>query len=101
MLAIEIMANLFCGFAPGRSKEHKLGNPTVMTAWDIEAFTDHDRFDRLLNELCERVQANPPAPGIEEILLPGEIEYRTTEARKNSRMPVPAGLWEELQRLNE
>jgi LDH2 family malate/lactate/ureidoglycolate dehydrogenase len=100
MFAIEIMANLFCGFAPGRSKEHKLGNPVVMTAWDIEAFTDRERFNRLMEELCDRVKSNPPAPGFEEVLLPGEIEYRTAEVRKKTGIEIPDNLWQELEQLS-
>lgn len=100
MFAIEAMANLFCGFAPGMSKEHRLGNPVVMTAWNIEAFSAPERFDRLLGELCANVKSNPPIEGIEEVLLPGEFEYRTAQERQSSGIPLPEPLWEELKKLS-
>ncbi|MDA1068625.1 MAG: Ldh family oxidoreductase [Verrucomicrobia bacterium] len=99
MFAIELMANLFCGFAPGRSKEHKLGNPVVMTAWDIAAFTDRERFERLLEELCERVKSNPPAPGFKDVMLPGEFEYLNSLERIKTGIEIPNNLWTELQEL--
>jgi len=34
-----------------------------------------------------------------EILLPGEIEYRTECERKRSGIPLPAAVYEELVRI--
>ncbi|NET39619.1 MAG: Ldh family oxidoreductase, partial [Cyanothece sp. SIO1E1] len=82
-----------------KSTEHKLGNPTVMTAWHIEAFSTRERFDRLLEELCDNVKSNPPAEGYEDVLLPGEYEYRNTQHRIKEGIPLPESLWQELEDL--
>jgi uncharacterized oxidoreductase len=38
-------------------------------------------------------------PGVEEILLPGEIETRTAEARRRDGIDIPDETWRQLQAL--
>jgi LDH2 family malate/lactate/ureidoglycolate dehydrogenase len=99
MFMIEIMASLFSGFAPSSSSEFRVGNPTVMTAWSVEAFSDRDRFLRLVEETCEVTKNVRPAPGSNEVLLPGERELRTEEERRKDGIPLPASVWNELREL--
>jgi LDH2 family malate/lactate/ureidoglycolate dehydrogenase len=39
-------------------------------------------------------------PGADEILLPGEIEYRTEQERMRDGIPLPAAVFEELTRID-
>jgi len=38
----------------------------------------------------------PPAPGFEEVLVPGDPELRTRAVRKREGIPIPDDLWQQL-----
>jgi uncharacterized oxidoreductase len=98
-LVIEIVASLLCGFAPASSAEFQFGNPTLMMAISIEQFTTKERFERLVQELLENVKVTKPAPGFDEVLLPGELEQRTYAERSQNGIPVPDATWADLSKL--
>lgn len=98
-LMIEIIAALLADFAPTSSSEFRQGNPTVMIAVDIEAFTPRERFERLAREVMDRVKNVKPADGFDEVLLPGELEARAVAERTRSGIPLPDSVWQQLTAL--
>jgi len=98
-LMIEIMANLLAGSAPVSSPEYTPGNAALIMAWSIDAFTPPDRFQRLVAELLQRIKSSAPAPRVEEVLLPGELETRTLAQRSQSGIPIPEPTWQALLKL--
>ncbi len=98
---IEIMVNLLCGFAPAISREYKRGNPVVMTAWNIEAFTSRPRFERLIEELCNFVKSMPTVEGCSEALIPGETEFKTRIHRIQHGIPLEESTWHALTHLSQ
>jgi LDH2 family malate/lactate/ureidoglycolate dehydrogenase len=99
MLVIEIMANIFGGNAPLTSKDQVIGNPVVMTAWDVDQFSDRGRYYALVGELCDNIRGSSPAKGFEKVLLPGQLEAECRERRLREGIPVPEAIWKELQTL--
>ena len=62
----------------------------------FQPFADYaERADRLEG----RVRAVPPAPGFEEVLIPGDPELRTRSDRMRQGIPIPDELWQELVEL--
>lgn len=98
-LVIEIVATLLSGFAPASSEEFRFGNPTLMTAISIERFTTKEQFEKLVQELLTNVKATEPAPGFDEVLLPGEMEQRYYAQRTQEGISLPDATWEELRQL--
>ena len=98
-LMVEIIPILLAGAAPVTSAEFKRGNPTLMMALNIEAFTAYDRFLRLADDLCARVKSVPPAAGFDEVLLPGEPERRALARRQQEGIPLAERTWVTLARL--
>jgi LDH2 family malate/lactate/ureidoglycolate dehydrogenase len=96
-LMMEIIPTILSGFAPISSPEFVSGNPTLLIAISIEAFTPLERFERLTQELMQRVKQVPPAQGFDEVLLPGEKEARSTAERLAEGIPLPASVWGDLQ----
>jgi LDH2 family malate/lactate/ureidoglycolate dehydrogenase len=43
-----------------------------------------------------QLKATPCAPGIEEILLPGESEWRTKAIREREGIPLPEVTWSRI-----
>ena len=42
------------------------------------------------------LKATPPAEGFQEVLYPGEIEYRTEQRRRREGIPIEAATWKRL-----
>jgi LDH2 family malate/lactate/ureidoglycolate dehydrogenase len=58
-------------------------------------------FKNRIHELVRKIQTCPPAEGTECVLLPGEIEYRTKENRREKGIPVPENVMNQLYELLE
>ena len=95
-LMMELIPGIMCGFSPVSSTEFRSGNPTMIIALDVAAFTDLERFEQLTREFLARIKAVEPAPGFEELLLPCEKEQRSTAERSRAGVPLPQGVWDDL-----
>jgi LDH2 family malate/lactate/ureidoglycolate dehydrogenase len=68
-------------------------------AIDIEAFCPLNEFKKGMDELIEDLKSQPKAPGIEEILIPGEPEWRTKVTREKQGCPIRKEDLDLLRRL--
>lgn len=77
------------------------GEPMANTLWllvlDIAAFMPPDDFRREMDALVQHVKSSAPAEGFDEILVPGEPEYRTMEKRRRDGIPVEEETWHQIQ----
>lgn len=69
---------------------------TFVVAIDPEAFRPLAQFHSLADALIGRIRDVPPAPGVREILIPGEPELRTFEQRSREGIPLPEQTWEQI-----
>ncbi|MCC6804201.1 MAG: Ldh family oxidoreductase [Anaerolineae bacterium] len=99
MLVIELVPTLLTGFAPASSSAFMPGNPTLIMALSVDAFTERERFYQLADELLAHIKNVTPQNGVDEILLPGELETRSFAARSTTGIPVPESVWEKLREL--
>ena len=72
---------------------------TVITATQVDAFQPLAEFEHLVSQLTERLKAIPRAPGVDEILVPGELEWRCRAQRAETGIPVPQITWDRLLQL--
>lgn len=63
---------------------------------DISKFMPIDQFKARLDQYFDEIKAEPVAPGIQEILIPGEIESRCTKRRMVEGIELPLKVEEEL-----
>lgn len=68
----------------------------LVTAIDIGAFRDAGDYTASAEELLRKVKDVPPAPGFDEVLLPGEPEARSRAKRVEAGVPIPDGVWNEI-----
>jgi len=66
---------------------------------DISKFVDIDEFKTRVGQMIGEVKALPKNPGVEEILLPGEIEQRLRKERKQKGLEISEVVYEELKSL--
>lgn len=97
----EIMANLLAGHVPASSPEYQPGNPAVLIALNVSAFTEPTDYFRHTEALLQRIEASRPAEGFSRVLLPNSLEIQTKAERERTGIPIPDGLWSELQSLGE
>ena len=83
-----------CGAMPGVP----YGNGLFLTAFRPDAILPRGEYESRLEEFVGYLKSSPRAAGVEEILLPGEIEARTATARAKG-IPVEAGAWKQLTDL--
>jgi LDH2 family malate/lactate/ureidoglycolate dehydrogenase len=62
----------------------------LAVALDVDAFGDRADYLRRTDELIARCKASRPAPGVAEVMVPGEPEWRNREERLREGVPVSA-----------
>lgn len=103
MLAAEILGRVFTG--ADAFAQHPRGGPifghtgTAMVAFRVDLFQPLASYTGRADELEQRVRAVPPAPGFAEVLVPGDLEARTRQARLREGIPIPEDLWGRLSEL--
>ena len=85
-LLVEILGSTLAGISSTDPKA--LGNGVCFIVVDPSAFCPLDRFRRLMDETIAYIKSSPPAPGFNEVLVPGELEFRTMKRRSIEGIPV-------------
>jgi LDH2 family malate/lactate/ureidoglycolate dehydrogenase len=102
-LSIEALAGILIG-AP-YSVHIKLGWATqggfIVQVLDISAFRPYEEYKRDMLDLVKLVRSCPLAEGVDEILLPGELESREYEKRSREGVPVYRDPWDGLRRISK
>lgn len=68
-------------------------------AYDIDWFLERQEFYAHLHDFMRMVKASRPRPGVKEILLPGELEWRRQQEKFRHGVPLDPEVYEDLQRL--
>jgi LDH2 family malate/lactate/ureidoglycolate dehydrogenase len=69
-------------------------------AIDIDRLAGRERAGELLARLLGDLKRIPPAPGFEEVLVPGEPEARRQAERERDGIPLPPTLWATFSELS-
>lgn len=70
---------------------------TVLMAVNIEVLQPLATFQEMVQEFRERIKEVRRAPGVEEILLPGELEWQTKTKRERDGIPIPEATWQRVR----
>ncbi|MBN2551890.1 MAG: Ldh family oxidoreductase [Spirochaetales bacterium] len=98
-LLTEIMAGTLAGRAvdPEDLQDH-YSNQLCLIAMDPESFCGREEFYDLAAELSVYLSATPPAPGFEEVVLPGTLERRTRARRLVEGIPIDEEGWNNMKK---
>ena len=99
-----LLLDVFAGALSGAECSHpdvpsRSANAVFFLVIDVEQFSGKDHFLGQVNALTEAVRSMPRAPGVSEILLPGDPERRERVRRQTSGIPLDEGTWKQLQEL--
>ncbi|MDQ3072711.1 MAG: Ldh family oxidoreductase, partial [Bacteroidota bacterium] len=70
-------------------------------AWRIDAFDDAEVFKKRMDTWIEGVKRLSRSPGVDEILVPGEPEWRMEELRMKQGIPLSERVYEDLFQLSK
>lgn len=100
--ALTILPDLLGGLLSGagiKGRERAgTGNGLFFQALNITDFTPMEDFLEEVEVYARHIKSSRRAPGIDEILLPGEPEHRISLQREQNGIPVDDAIWEEIQR---
>lgn len=106
MLAVEFFGRVLSG-ADAFSNEEKRGGPifrhsgVTMMVMKADLFQSLTDYSTRIKDLGNQIRSVPPAPGFEEVILPGDLETRAEAARGRDGIPIADALWERLEALAE
>lgn len=108
-----VMLDILCGLLSGGVTSSKvlgttdfksqgnMGTCFMMAAIDVERLMPVDVFKARMGEMIQEIKDCPKAEGVQEILLPGEIEARAVAERSANGIPITLPILRELEALGE
>jgi uncharacterized oxidoreductase len=102
--ALSLMVEILSGALSGELYNMDVldgGQGVCCVVIDISAFMPLDRFRKLVGELIAYVKSAPVAPGFQEILMPGEPDFRTLEERQAKGIPLDPNTWQQIRAIAE
>jgi hydroxycarboxylate dehydrogenase B len=94
-LLVEILGSALAGI---NSQDPRVfGNGVCFIVVDPSAFCPLEQFRRLMDETVAYVKSSRPAPGFDEVLVPGELEFRTLSERQTNGIPIDAATLEAMR----
>lgn len=95
-LAAEILGGVLTGYGTANNPDYKEGNGSFIVAVDVSKFVPAKEFGKKVDALLKYVKAVPADSETKEILIPGELEYRTREQRERAGIPVTDAVWTDI-----
>ncbi|HXJ80479.1 MAG TPA: Ldh family oxidoreductase [Candidatus Methylomirabilis sp.] len=86
-LMAEVLATVLSGALPTMLSAGS-GSKTQFAAYDIQAFTDLERFKDTMDDMLRTLRTAPTAPGQERVLYPGLLEAEEVEERQAHGIPL-------------
>ena len=95
-LLFDILGGALTGAGCSRPGVDRVGNGTFIIVIQIEAYTSIEEFTRHVDGLVEFVKSSRTMPGFDEILVPGEPEWREKEKRLAEGFFVGDETWRQI-----
>jgi LDH2 family malate/lactate/ureidoglycolate dehydrogenase len=99
----EILTGVLTGGAFGRELtnlyddlDQPQRNGHFVIAIDVAAFLDVPSFKQRMDEYIREMKASERAPGFDEILMPGEIEFRNEERQRAEGIQLSRSVVDEV-----
>jgi LDH2 family malate/lactate/ureidoglycolate dehydrogenase len=106
-LLVELLAGVLAGSSFGTTErtesplhgDVRVAKGFVLMAVDPARFAGTDQYRSDVDVLIREVRSSAPAPGVDRIWLPGEIEHETRKRHSTKGIPLPIALVHELDQL--
>jgi len=96
---IEILAGALSGGGVCTEDEVLPQDNVLMIAIDVDRYSGLGPFQHHVTELVQYIQSTPAAPGFDQVLAPGEMEFQARQKRATVGIELDDETWQELSRL--
>ncbi len=93
-IMVEVLGGALSGLGCANGSRTMISNGVLLNVYNIEHFVDTDDFYDEIESLIRHIKSSALAPGFDEILLPGEPEYRSAERVEKAGIEVDEKTWE-------
>jgi uncharacterized oxidoreductase len=93
MFMIEILAGALSGAGCSSAKFKEPDDGLLMIALDVKQFIPLPTYYNHVATLVEYIKSCPAAPGVREVFIPGEIEFREEKKRREEGIEVHEATW--------
>jgi LDH2 family malate/lactate/ureidoglycolate dehydrogenase len=94
-----LLAPVFAGQAEAHPRPGTQNG--IVAAIDLEQFTDLDAYRANSDATIEGIKRLPRLEGVDEVFVPGELENREAERRRQLGIPLPGGTIRNLRAVAE
>ena len=98
---VEIFSGILTGLGFGHDPSGRHNDGCFISVFNVSAFRDLQDFKDEVTEFAAYLKSSETAPGFDEVLYPGEIEYRNETRQRKEGIFVADSTWGELQSLAE
>lgn len=95
-IVLDILSGALSPAGCSRMNAGGAGNALFVQAIQIEAFKPLEEFKSEVGQFVNYVKSANPAPGFNEVMVPGERSYRTRKHRLKEGIPVEDATWGEI-----
>ena len=88
-------------FGPDHVAPGRIINNMLTVLIDPNAFGHREAFDAEVEKFTTWVKASPPAPGVDEVMVPGDPERKSKAERLANGIPIDETTFEELLAAGE
>ncbi len=100
---LSVMLDIFCGVLSGsgvaRDDLPRGANGVWLLLLDIDQFLPRAEYEQWIERYIVHIKSSRRVPGVEEILMPGEIEQRRLAQRREAGVAIPDETWRQLCEL--
>jgi LDH2 family malate/lactate/ureidoglycolate dehydrogenase len=99
-MVVDILCGILSGMGPGLSLGGQPGafqSAHFFGAWRVDAFWDAKQFKEMMTDYLETMRQTPPAPGVDRVMSPGDIEAENKADRLKNGVPLYPDVVENLK----
>ena len=94
-MAVDLLAGALSG-AGCTGSGTRVGNAALLMVLNVGQFTPLETYYQQVDDFVEFVRSSPTAAGYDEILMPGEIELRQREKRRQEGIFIEDETWRQV-----
>jgi uncharacterized oxidoreductase len=98
---VETLSGILTGLGFGVDPQGRHNDGTFLAVFDVNAFRPLATFKRDIADFVAYLKETPPAAGFDEVLYPGELEYRTAQQRRRDGIYVEDETWNQILALQK
>lgn len=95
--ALALLICLLGGLSGNFNVEKGAMNGAFMQVVNVDAFTPLEAYQKGVRALLDGMKATPPAPGFDEVVVPGDFERRFRVARLADGIELPDTIYAQIQ----